>query len=117
MQMRQEDGLQGNYTGSTENLFGHVRCTPHLSWLFVHAKRGKEAVDDLVDYQGTLVSDFWSSYVKLSCGHVFCGAHLLRELDYLGTILNLPWASKLKLLFEKAVSACHRARERGNPLF
>jgi Transposase IS66 family len=37
-------------------------------------------------------------------------------LDYLGTILNLRWASKLKALFEKAVSACHRARERGSPL-
>jgi transposase len=92
----------------------HVRCTPHVSWLFVHAKRGKEAVDDLVGYQGILVSDFWSSYVKLSCGHVFCGAHLLRELDYLGTICHLEWASKMKSLFEEAVSACHRARERGN---
>jgi transposase len=94
----------------------HVRCTQKHSFLFVHAKRGKEAVADLVDYQGLLVSDFWSSYVTLPCGHLFCGAHLLRELDYLGTILHLPWASKLKRLFEKAVSACHRARERGNPL-
>jgi Transposase IS66 family len=116
MQMRQVVALPGYYTGSTENLFGHVRCTQSLSYLFVHAKRGKEAVDDLVDYQGILVSDFWSSYVKLSCGHVFCGAHLLRELDYLGTVCQLEWASKMKYLFEEAVSACHRARERGNPL-
>lgn len=94
----------------------HVRCTQSLSWLFVHAKRGKEAVADLLDYKGLLVSDFWSSYVKLPCGHLFCGAHLLRELDYLGTVLKLGWASELKKLLEKAVSACHRARERGNPV-
>jgi len=93
----------------------HVRCTKSLSYLFVHPKRGKEAVADLLDYEGLLVSDFWSSYVKLPCGHLFCGAHLLRELDYLGTILNLGWASKMKNLLEKAVAACHRSRERGSP--
>lgn len=94
----------------------HVRCTKNLSWLFVHARRGKEAVADLLDYKGLLVSDFWSSYVKLPCGHLFCGAHLLRELDFLGTVLKLDWASQMKQLLEDAVAACHRARERGSPV-
>jgi transposase len=93
----------------------HVRCTPNLAYLFVHPRRGGEAVADLADYKGILVSDFWSSYVKLSCGHVFCGAHLLRELDYLGVVLKLNWASRMKKLLERAVSDCHRARERGSP--
>lgn len=93
----------------------HVRCTKNLSWLFVHAKRGKEAVADLLDYKGVLVSDFWSSYVKLPCGHLFCGAHLLRELDFLGSVLKLDWAAKMKQLLEDGVAACHRARERGSP--
>jgi len=94
----------------------HVRCTQNLAYLFVHPKRGGEAVADLVGYNGLLVSDFWSSYVKLSCGHVFCGAHLLRELDYLGVVLKLKWASKMKKLLEGAVSDCHRARERGSSI-
>jgi len=58
----------------------HVRCTQSLCRLFRHEKRGgaREAVADLQDYRGTLVSDFWSSYVCLTgCRHVFCGAHLL----------------------------------------
>ena len=92
----------------------HVRCTKNLAYLFVHPRRGGEAVADLVDYTGLLVSDFWSSYVKLSCGHVFCGSHLLRELDYLGVVLKLNWANKMKSLLERAVSDCHRARGRGS---
>ena len=41
----------------------HVRCTDQLTHLFVHEKRGKGAVADLLDYSGRLVSDFFSNYV------------------------------------------------------
>ena len=58
----------------------HTRCTPLLTFLFRHERRGAVAVEDLLRYTGILVSDFLSSYVKLSCKHAYCGAHILREL-------------------------------------
>jgi transposase len=92
----------------------HVRCTKTLSWLFCHEKRGGTvAAGDLQEYTGTLVSDFWSTYVRLGCQHVFCGAHLLRELTFLHEVNKQMWAGELIMLFEDAVSACHRARDRG----
>lgn len=92
----------------------HVRCTPQMTYLFRHEKRGGSATEDLADYEGTLVSDFWSSYVKLSkCQHVFCGAHLLRELTFQHQVKKQAWAEKLILLLEDAAGACHAARARG----
>ena len=92
----------------------HVRCTRRLTYLFRHDKRGGEATGDLTAYSGTLVSDFWSSYVKLSCRHAFCGAHLLRELTFQHEVKKQAWAGTLILLLEDAVSACHAARGRGS---
>lgn len=92
----------------------HVRCTKSLSWLFRHEKRGGLATADLQEYDGTLVSDFWSSYVKLGCKHVFCGAHLLRELTFLLDVNRQMWAGEMIQLFEDVVDACHRARDRGS---
>lgn len=91
----------------------HVRCTDSLCWLFRHEKRGGKAVEDLHSYTGTLVSDFWSSYVSLLCEHLFCGAHLLRELTFVFEVLKQPWAASLKAELESAVDGCHAARARG----
>ena len=60
------------------------------------------------------MSDFWSRYVKLSCRHAFCGAHLLRELTFQYQVQKQAWAGKLILLLEDAVAACHEARQRGS---
>jgi len=91
----------------------HVRCTDSVTWLFRHEKRGGKAAEDLLDYTGTLVSDFWSSYVSLACEHVFCGAHLLRELTFVSEVLHQPWAGSLLEELESAVEGCHAARARG----
>jgi transposase len=93
----------------------HTRGTQLLSYLFRHDKRGGAAADDLTDYRGILVSDFWSTYVKLTCRHAFCGAHLLRELTFQHEFKKQAWASRLILLFEDAVAATHAARQRGAP--
>jgi len=92
----------------------HTRSTPTLCYLFSHAKRGKEAVEDLLAYNGRLISDFHSNYVTLSCAHQFCGAHLLRELTYAHDVLGQAWAGRLKAVMETMVASCHRARERGS---
>ncbi len=91
----------------------HVRCTETLCRLFSHEKRGSDAVKDLTHYSGCLMSDFYSSYVRLSCSHQFCGAHLLRELTFMQEVLDQGWAGSLKAVIERMVSCCHRAREAG----
>lgn len=93
----------------------HVRCTDKLTHLFVHEKRGKAALADLLHFEGRLVSDFLSNYVSLACLHQFCIAHICRELQGVFEQSGALWASELKQFFESCNAACHRARERGSP--
>jgi transposase len=63
----------------------HVACTDTLTHLFLHEKRGTEALTSeasvLKDFNGTGVHDCWSPYFNFQLArHVLCGAHLLREL-------------------------------------
>ncbi len=63
----------------------HVASTPFLAYYFVHAGRGKEAIDAmgiLPSFEGTAVHDFWGGYKKYPCSHSFCNGHLLRELIF-----------------------------------
>ena len=66
----------------------HTASTADYTHLFMHKKRGKEALecDDSVlkDFKGIAVHDCWASYFSFTnCRHVLCGAHLLRELNAL----------------------------------
>jgi transposase len=66
----------------------HVASTSLFTYLFVHQKRGKEAIESdtsiLNRFFGWLVHDCWSSYFNLThLKHAVCGAHLLRELQAL----------------------------------
>ena len=78
----------------------HVTSTPFFTYLFVHPKRGKEAIESessiLKRFFGWLVHDCWSSYFNLKhLKHAVCGAHLLRELQAL--IENQSqWAGSFK---------------------
>ena len=92
----------------------HVRCTKTLTYLFCHKNRGKGAVADLAPFRGRLVSDFFASYVNLSCLHQFCMAHICRELMGVFEKTNQSWALALKEHLEHCNSACHAARERGS---
>jgi transposase len=63
----------------------HVACNGQYTHLFVHPKRGKEALGSqqsvFEDCQNWIVHDCWSSYFLAGKGrHSLCGAHLLREL-------------------------------------
>jgi len=91
----------------------HVRCTERLTYLFAHARRGKEALADLENYRGLLVSDFFSNYVSLTCPHQFCGEHLCRELQGVFEHSGALWAQALREHLHDCNEACHRARERG----
>lgn len=64
----------------------HVASTDLFTYLFIHAKRGKEAIESeksiLNRFFGWSVHDCWSSYFNLThLKHAICGAHLLRELQ------------------------------------
>jgi hypothetical protein len=81
--------------------------------LFVHPKRGTEAINDIniiPQYGGTLVHDCWASYLSYNnTGHALCGGHLLRELKFVEDSVKHPWASKMKKLLQ---DACHLVNKR-----
>lgn len=66
----------------------YVASTAWFTYLFVHKKRGREALDGeaslLKDFQNRAVHDCWEPYFRFKqCQHALCGAHLLRELTNL----------------------------------
>jgi transposase len=77
----------------------HVASTARFTYLFVHKKRGKEALESdaslLKDFQNRAVHDCWESYFGFEqCQHALCGVHLLRELTNL-TEKGSKWAAKM----------------------
>jgi transposase len=62
----------------------HVACNKTLTWLMLHSKRGGKAIEAmgvLPNFSGRLVHDHWKPYYTLSCEHVLCNAHHIRELE------------------------------------
>ncbi len=82
----------------------YVSHTEQLTYYGLHAKRGKEAMDDLgllENYKGCAVHDHWKIYFQFSCDHSLCNTHHLRELIYLTEQDQQAWAEELfKLLLE-----------------
>jgi transposase len=63
----------------------HTCCNGLFTYLFVHTKRGTEALQgaasNLPEFKGWAVHDCWGSYFKFrECLHAICGAHIIREL-------------------------------------
>jgi len=83
----------------------HVACTSLFTYMFVHAKRGKEAIESdqsiLKRIFGWCMHDCWSSYFNLThLKHALCGAHILRELQ--AQIDNgSQWANSFKTFLLK----------------
>jgi transposase len=66
----------------------HVACNSLYSYFFVHAKRGKLAIESeksiLQDCTNYLMHDCWTSYFGLTqATHLICNAHIIRELQAL----------------------------------
>ena len=78
----------------------HTACSKAFTYLFVHPKRGKDALEDeesiLPDFTNWAVHDCWRSYFNFAqCLHAICGAHILRELQALKE-KEIQWASWFK---------------------
>lgn len=94
----------------------HVLASASLTWLGLHAKRGKEAFDALgllALFGGTLIHDGWAPYRALMCKHGLCNAHHLRELVYVDEQLKQGWAKKM---IELLVAASREVALAARPL-
>jgi transposase len=92
----------------------HTVCNRLLCYIFVHPKRGLEAITSassiIPNLKGWLVHDCWKSYFSAdNCSHALCNAHILRELQALiaqGSI----WAVAMKDLLLAMYQASDKGR-------
>lgn len=80
----------------------HTATTLFYTYLFVHEKRGGEALKSnksiLNNISGWLVHDCWGSYFNFTgFKHAICGAHILRELQGLVESQQSKWAKVFKI--------------------
>lgn len=89
-----------------KNYWIHVYSTGDITLKYLHAKRGKEAmesIDIIPKYGGVIVHDCWSSYLSYNhCQHALCGSHLLRELTFVIDANGYLWAKQMKRLLQRA---------------
>lgn len=90
----------------------HVASTALFTYLFVHKKRGKEALDSeaslLKDFTKRAVHDCWASYFDFEqCEHALCDAHLLRELTNLAEN-GSKWAAQMHRFILKLYQASQK---------
>ncbi len=92
----------------------HVASNKWWTHLFVHEKRGKEALlsekSVIKDYVGAAVHDCYGSYFGFeNCRHIICNAHLLRELERLK-----EGGSSWGTMMQKLIYRMYEASEGGN---
>lgn len=117
--LKQADVLHADESGMYvmgKRWWMHVAATPHLTHYGVHAKRGKEALDDigiLPAFDGVCLHDGWATYWKFSCAHALCNVHHLRELTFLHEQQQQAWAGAMKTLLSDMNTAVKEASQRG----
>jgi transposase len=94
----------------------HVASNDKLTHYQIHAKRGKEAMDEaqvLPGFTGTMVHDHWKPYFRYEeCSHALCNIHHLRELKFIEKQYGQAWATdmmELLLEIKKAVAETGKA--------
>lgn len=94
----------------------HTVSTPRLTYLFAHAKRGKDAVDamDILPHRtGTTQHDGWATYRAYPGQHALCNAHHERELIAAQEAVHQDWAGELLTLLGQMKAATDAARAAG----
>ncbi len=117
--LRQAEVLHQDETGlyvAGKRHWMHVSATEQLTHYQVHAKRGKEALDEigiLADFPGVSVHDGWQSYWQYACDHALCNVHHLRELTFLAEEQQQVWADQMITLLLDIKAAVEQARAQG----
>ena len=98
----------------------HCICTPLLTFLAIHLRRGKEAIEAIgiiPKFKGWLMTDFLSSYLAFdNCLHTFCKSHLMRELVFLFEQHQQTWAKDLHDLFLEMLKCVKDRKTRDAPM-
>jgi len=105
-----------------------MRCNKKLHWIHVasskaatfygiHAKRGKEAINDfdiLPKFHGKAIHDNWFPYFGYKqVTHGLCNSHYLRELTFVHEHEKEDWAKEMKELLLKAKKLVENHAEQG----
>lgn len=96
----------------------HVNSTRFLTHLAWHAKRGRQALEDIgiwPRFKGRAMRDRLSSYDHYTCAHSICGAHLVRDCVYVYEQEQQPWAEEMADLLLSMAGAAQEWRQRGAP--
>ena len=95
----------------------HVTSTALLTYLAVHAKRGRQALDDigiLPKRRGKSIHDDYSSYFQYpDSEHGLCNAHHLRQLFFIHERYQQPWAEALAHLLVEIKTTLDQAKQQG----
>ncbi len=94
----------------------HTLATTMSTWMGVHSKRGREAIDefDLISrFGGILGHDGWMPYRHYTtCQHSLCNAHHIRELRALAEAGKDVWPQQMIDLLYRANDEVNAAAER-----
>ena len=95
----------------------HVASTEQVTYLAVHPKRGREALDEigiLPERQGVVVHDGYTSYEQYpEAEHARCNAHHLRELVFVEERYEQAWAGEMIDLLVEIKKAVEEAKKLG----
>jgi transposase len=93
----------------------HVASTAWLTYLAVHAKRGRQALDEigiLPQRRGKSIHDDYSSYFQYpDSDHGLCNAHHLRQLLFIDERYQQPWAEGLAQLLVEIKTSVDEAKQ------
>ena len=97
--------------------WAHVASTEQVTFLEVHPKRGRQALDEidiLPQRKGRVVHDGYSSYRQYpDAQHALCNAHHLRELVFVEEQNEQDWAEKTSALLVEIKKAVEEAKQQG----
>ncbi len=101
-----------------KNYWIHVYSSGDITMKFLHAGRGKEAIDDIgiiPRYGGVIIHDCLPAYLSYKhCGHGLCGSHLLRELQFVIDSNKYDWAKNMKRLLQETCAKVSKRKNKKN---